>query len=194
MGIDSGIGLCTQMNIIRYMKQADRYTRLKRKNEESGSQSFGTARYASYIQEQVNTQDALGSTLTTQESTVSMRYHERKQNARTADQGRLSSPHKIPAPRNPTITKPGTFSLIGNESVVVVVHTLTTTAAADCLITVSPRELVVFPLPDAGTSLDIDLDARHIVILEDGRGARFDHCHCWRWLQDAGASVASRAL
>src|SRR5258706_9071503 len=101
---------------------------------------------------------------------------------------------KIPAPRNPTITEPGAFSLIGNERDVVVAHTLTTTAAATCLITVSPCELVVFPLPDAGTSLDIDLDACHIVILEDGRGTRFDHCRCWCWLQGAGASVASRAV
>src|SRR5258706_7062028 len=51
--------------------------------------------FGSNIQEQVTTQDALGSTITTKESTMSMRYHERKQNARTADQGRLLSSPKF---------------------------------------------------------------------------------------------------
>src|SRR5258706_1784856 len=96
-----------------------------------------------------------------------------KQN-KPADQDRLLS-----SPTFLRLAKPGAFSLIGNERDVVVAHTLTTTAAAAaCFITVSLRELVVFPLPDAGTSLDTGLDARHCVVLEVGLGARFDHCHC----------------
>src|SRR5258706_3387663 len=50
--------------------------------------------YASYIQEQVNTQGALGSTLTAQES-ASMGHHERTQNACTADQSCLLSSQKF---------------------------------------------------------------------------------------------------
>ena len=90
------------------MKQSDIYTRLKRKNEESVSQSFGNERYASYIQEQVNTQDALGFTLTTQES-VSIRHHETKQNARTADQGRLLSSPKFLRLAIPPFPNPARF-------------------------------------------------------------------------------------
>src|SRR5258706_2329654 len=89
------------------MEKYDRYTRLKRKNEESGSQSFGNERYASYIQEQVNTQNALGSTLTTREC-VSMHDHARKENARTADQGRLLSspkPLRLAIPQLPILAR-----------------------------------------------------------------------------------------
>ncbi len=75
-----------------------------------------------------------------------------KQN-KPADQDRLLSP-----PTFLRLAKPGAFSLI------------------HCRRRLShhgiPRELVVFPLPDAGTSLDIGLNARHIVVREDGRGAR----------------------
>ncbi len=75
--------------MMRYMKQSDRYTRLKRKNEESVSQSFGNARYAYDIREEVNTQNGF-----TKES-VSMQHHTRKENARIADEDRLLSSLKL---------------------------------------------------------------------------------------------------
>ena len=52
---------------------------------------------------------------------------------------------------------------------IVIARALTTTAAAPCLITVIPRELVALPLPGgAGTNLGTGLDGAHVFVLRMG--------------------------
>ena len=117
-----------------------------------------------------------------------MDHHARKETALT---------NTNPAPRDPTIADPGAFTFISTEHDIVVGHALTTTPAAAGLITVilgswSHFRFPVVQVPTWAAWAAASRVHHVVLVLEEGRGARFPLLLLWRWIQRAGASVALR--